>query len=238
VSNYRRFHVVSSAIVCLAFTGAGVAWADPADLYVPVAPRADDGATVRVGTAVGFIYGGPSNVLALGGTAAIGQRFGRLGIEAEYTILSLLGHETVVTDIGSEDTDVSIGHAQRLNAMARFDLIRFGPRVDKTRSLITFYVEGGAGVAYDHWSKSSFNEDQRLVPVDSKRAEGQAGFGLMIFPHRVAWLIGWRLAVSPHQPMQMVECRSTTICSQVPMMDSGGVVDDSMLFQSSLEFTF
>jgi hypothetical protein len=63
----------------------------------------------------------------------------------------------------------------------------------------------------------------------------------MIFPHRVAWLIGWRFALAPHQATIGTECQATNgaACSMVPMpSSSGSVVDDSMLFQSSLEFTF
>src|SRR2546422_9405519 len=87
--NFRRS---ACLIVCLGFTGGDVAWADPAadpaDAVVPTAPREANGATARVGTAVGFLYGTPSNVLALGVTGAIGQRFGPLGLEARDSYLS------------------------------------------------------------------------------------------------------------------------------------------------------
>jgi hypothetical protein len=59
----------------------------------------------------------------------------------------------------------------------------------------------------------------------------------MIFPHRVAWLLGWRLALAPHQPMSGVTCRGVT-CRAVTMPNDDSMVDRSMLFQSSLEFTF
>jgi hypothetical protein len=241
VRNFRRFHIARLVVVCLGFTGAGVAWADPSDdPLVPTAPKSTDGSTARVGTAVGFIYGAPSDVLALGGTAAIGQRFGRFGLEAEYTFLSFQSRGTYVTDLGPVDGNITVGSGQRAAVMARFDAVRFGPRVDKNRSLITLYIEGGAGVAWNHWSRPAYNESSRLVPTDTKRNEGQGGFGIMIFPHRVAWFLGWRFALSPHEAMSGSVCRSTdpTSCRPVPMMDSGGYVDRSMLFQSSLEFTF
>jgi hypothetical protein len=77
----------------------------------------------------------------------------------------------------------------------------------------------------------------RTVPDDTKRTEGQAGFGLMIFPHRVAWLLGWRFAVSPHEDMTGSVCRGVS-CRAVMMPPDNSLVDHSMLFQSSLEFTF
>ncbi len=241
--NFRRFQTGCLALVCLGFTGAGVAWADPAtsaDDVVPTAPRSANGSTARVGTAVGFIYGSPSDVLALGVTAAIGQRFGRLGLEAEYTWLSFQTHGTYETALGPVDGNIAVGSGQRAAVMARFDALRFGPRVAKDRSLVTIYVEGGAGVAWNHWTRPAYNEQGRLVPDDTKRNEAQGGFGLMIFPHRVAWLLGWRFALSPHEAMSGAVCRSSdaSSCQAVPMMDSGGYVDRSMLFQSSLEFTF
>jgi hypothetical protein len=46
--------------------------------------------------------------------------------------------------------------------------------------------------------------------------------------------------MSPHEAMTGSVCRGTggVSCSVVPMMDQGGYVDRSMLFQSSLAFTF
>jgi hypothetical protein len=240
VRNFRRFRFASLALVCLGFTGADVAWADPADDLVPTAPKSSNGSTARLGTSVGFIYGAPTDVLALGFTAAVGQRFGRLGIEAEYTFLAFQGHGITRSQFGPVDGDIGIGDGQRTAVMARFDVLRFGPKVDHNRALVTLYVEGGAGVAWNHWSRPDSNEAARIVPDDTKRTEGQAGFGLMIFPHRVAWLLGWRLALSPHEPMTGSECRGSdsTSCRAVPMTDSGTYIDRSMLFQSSLEFTF
>jgi hypothetical protein len=235
--------MASLVLVCLWFTGADVAWADDvtpepassADLIVPrVAPQSDYGSTARVGTAVGFVYGAPSDVLAVGFTAAAGQRFGRLGLEAEYTYLSFMAHQTIMSAYGFSDSDVGVGSGHRLALMARFDVIRLGPTVDNRRSLLTIYVEGGAGTAWNRWSKQ---QTDRVVPDDTKRTEGQAGFGLMIFPHRVAWLLGWRFAFTSHQPMTGSLCRGVS-CSTVQMNDDGSYVDRSMLFQSSLEFTF
>lgn len=238
ISSLQR---VRLAIVCLAFTGADVAWADdgtPAtDQIVPAPhPHADYGSTVRLGTAAGFIYGAPVDVTAIGVTAAVGQRFGRLGIDAEYTWLSFQSHELHQGPIGLEDGDVGVGSGKRLAVLARFDALRFGPVVDRRRSLLTIYVEGGAASSWNHWTRPT-STDSTIVPADTRRTEGQAGFGLMLFPHRVAWLIGWRFAVTPHEPMTAAVCRGTS-CKPYTMTDDGSYVDQSMLFESSLEFTF
>ena len=231
----RNFRWFALASLCLGFTG--VASADPADDVVPSAPKATNGSTARVGTAVGFLYGSPDQVLALGFQAAAGQRFGRLGLEAEYTYLGFREHGTYMSPIGLTEGSISVGNGQRLAALARLDVLQFGPLVDHNRALVTVYVEGGAGVAWNHWTHPASNESGRVVPDDTKRTEGQAGFGLMIFPHRVAWLLGWRFAVTPHEDMTGSVCRGAS-CRTVSMPDSSSLVDHSMLFQSSLEFTF
>jgi hypothetical protein len=237
--NFRLFPALSLALVCLAFTGAGVAWADspPLDLLVPQAAHSDTGSSVRLGTAIGYIYGGPTDVLAIGGTVAAGQRFGRLAFEAEYSYLSFQSHAVYMGPIGYEDGDIGVGHGHRVAVMARYDAVRFGPRIDRRRSLITLYVEGGVGSAWNSWTQPTRTDAGRLVPDDTKRTEGQGGFGLMIFPHRVAWLLGWRFAFAPHEPMTGSLCRGVS-CRSVTMNDDQSYVDRSMLFQSSLEFTF
>lgn len=248
----RRFRVHTLAFVCLAFTGSGVGWADVehhADLYVedPYAPHVTNGATARLGTAVGFIYNEPQDVVAIGATAAVGQRFNRFAIEAEYAYLGFQSRGQYVTPLGVTDGDVGVGHGHRLGVMARYDVMRFGSNVVGPNSMLAIYVEGGAGVAWNTWSKPDYNQGPRIVPDNTKRPEGQAGFGLMLdhrlqepigFPRRVGWFLGWRMAMSPHQPMVGSVCRSTSSCSSVQMDDSGGYVDQSMLFQSSIEFTF
>lgn len=253
----RRLPPSALALVCLGFTGSGVVWAEPAqpaqrpDFYVedPYAPHKTDGSTARLGTSVGFIYGQPQDVLALGATAAVGQRFGRFAIEAEYSYLSFQSRGQYVTALGPTDGDIGLGRGHRLGVIGRFDVIRLGPHVVGPNSMVAFYIEGGVGTAWNHWSRPADNEPSRFVLDDSKRVEGQAGFGIMLdhrlqepigFPHRIGWFIGWRAAMSPHEPMSGSVCRgsSSTTCRSVTMMDEGGYVDRSMLFGSSLEFTF
>lgn len=238
----RYTELAELAVLCACFTGVHVGWADPADDYVPTAPRADDGMTARIGTAVGAIYGTPASTLALGATVAVGQRFGRFALEGEYTYLDLMGYGSVVTSQGVTTGDISIGTGQRLAVLGRYDLVRFGPKADHHRSIVTLYIEGGAGEAWNRFTRANPSDPTGFIPNPSQRTEADGGFGLMIFPHRVAWLIGWRFALSPHEATMGNECRTTDggmACNLVAMpSSSGGVVDQSMLFQSSLEFTF
>lgn len=240
--NFRRFRTTLPFAVCLAFTGGGVAWGDKGtpDLYVedPYAPHHTVGNTARLGTAVGFLYNEPVDVTALGAEAAIGHRWGRFAFETEYTYLGFQVR-------GPDDT--RLGSGQRLAILGRFDVIRLGPRIIGENSLLSLYVEGGAGTSWNHWWKPAYDEASRLVPADTRRAEGQVGFGIAIdhrlqepigFPHRVGWFLGWRMSMSPHQPMSASICRGVS-CRPVTMMDDDErVVDRSMLFQSSMQFTF
>lgn len=238
--NFRRFLPLS---VCLVFTGGHVAWAERAtpDFYIedPYAPHRTVGSTARVGSAVGFLYHEAVDVTAVGVDTAIGYRFGRIAVEAEYTYLGFQAR-------GPDST--SLGRGQRLTALARLDVVRLGPRIVGENSMVALYVEGGGGTAWNHWYRPAYDEANRLVPQDTKRVEGQVGFGVYIdhrlqepvgFPHRVAWYLGWRMAMSPHQDMQVSLCRSGGVsCREVPMPTEDRVIDRSMLFQSSLQFTF
>src|SRR5688572_5688844 len=93
--NFRQFRALRATLLCLAFTGAPVAWADRAtpDFYVenPYAPHNTSGSTARIGTAVGFLYHEAVDVTAVGLDSAIGYRFGRLAVEAEYKYLTFQG---------------------------------------------------------------------------------------------------------------------------------------------------
>ncbi|HEY5943918.1 MAG TPA: hypothetical protein VIV40_00425 [Kofleriaceae bacterium] len=239
--NIRRFRTALLPVVCLAFTGGHVAWADKAtpDFYIedPYAPHNTSGSEARVGSAVGFLYHEPIDVTAVGGFAAIGYRFGRLTVEAEYTYLAFQVK-------GPDDT--ALGAGQRLAVLGRLDVLRLGSRIVGQNSLLSLYVEGGAGTAWNHWYKPSYDEQSRLVPGDTRRPEGQLGFGVALdhrlqepvgFPHRVGWFLGWRMSMSPHQQMVGSICRGVS-CRPVEMMDEDRLVDRSMLFQSSLAFTF
>lgn len=242
--DYRRFAPPLAALVWLGFTAPAAAWADSTrsprpDLYVedPLAPHNTTGNTVRAGTAVGFIYGERLDVLALGGTVAAGHRFGRLAIEAEY---GYLGFQV------KGPSSLALGNGQRLGVIARLDVLRVGSRVVGENTLFAVYVEGGAGVAWNRWYTPAYDEPSRVVPEDTKRVEGQAGFGLALdhrlqepigFPRRVGWFLGWRLALAPHEPEAAYVCRGASCSRQAPM-STDRVTDRSMLFQSSLAVTW
>jgi hypothetical protein len=243
--NVKSFRWVLLAVVCLGGTGRGVAWAEPAhddathDDWVddPFAPHVTRGTTARVGSAVGFIYGEVVDVSAIGLTTAIGQRFGRLAVEAELDYLSLNP---------KGPSSARVGDAERLGVVARFDVIRIGSEWVGANSLLSFYVEGGAAVAWNHWYRPEAGAAMRVVPEDSKRVEGQLGFGVALdhrlqqpigFPHRIGWFLGWRLALAPHAAEAATVCRGAICRAQTAMTDDR-FVDRSMLFQSSLSATW
>lgn len=207
----------------------------------PYADHVTNGSTVRLGSAVGFIYGERRDVLAIGGTAAAGQRFGRLTLEAELAVMNL---QT------ADSNNFTLGNAERLGVIGRFDVIRLGPHIVGPNSMLAIYVEGGAARAWNHWygpDTSSANVTRNLlVPEDSARVEGQIGFGMMLehrlqepisFPRRIGWFLGWRMAYAPHSSEAASICRGT-VCSAAPPMPEDSYVDKSMLFQSSLSVTW
>lgn len=252
--NLRQLRFAMIACVCLPFTGSHVGWAGPArsELYVedPYAPHKTDGTIARIGTAVGYMFfpsstmatssgvAASGDVLALGLVMAVGQRWGRFAVESEY---SYLGFRAL------DSNDLRIGNGHRLGVLARFDVLQIGPRIVGQNSLLSLYVEGGAATAWNYWSRPQYNEASRIVPDDTKRVEAQVGVGVMLdhrlqepigFPRRVGWFLGWRVSMSPHQPVTGAVCKGVS-CRPVTMEeDPGKLVDRSMLFQSSLEFTF
>ncbi len=245
MSEFRRIARWGLAGLCLLFTGSAVAWADPPrpEGYVedPMAPHNTTGTAARLGTAVGFVYGERQDVLALGLTAAAGHRWGRVTLEAEYSYLSFQV---------KGPSSLRLGDGDRVGVIGRFDVIRLGPKIVGGNSLLSIYVEGGAAVAWNHWYRPDYDEAMRLVPQDSKRVEGQAGFGIQIdhrlqepigFPRRIGWFLGWRLSMAPHATEAASICRSSgteVACRPAPAMPNDHYTDRSMLFQSSLQFTW
>jgi hypothetical protein len=236
----RNFRWVLLVIVCLGVTGPRVTWAGPAHgdwVEDPYAPHVTRGTTVRLGTAVGFIYGELVDVTALGATTAVGQRFGRLTLESELDLLTLQA---------KGGSSLRLGDAERLGVVARFDVLRIGPRWVGGNSLLSFYVEGGAAVAWNHWYRPAADEAMRVVPEDTKRVEGQVGFGVALdhrlqepigFPHRIGWFLGWRFAMAPHAADVALVCRGQA-CRVAQAMPEDRFTDRSMLFQSSLAVTW
>jgi hypothetical protein len=203
----------------------------------PLAPHQTSGSTVRLGTAVGFLYGERVDALALGMTAAVGHRWGRLAIEAEYGFFEL-------SERGP--SSVRLGDAQRLGVLARLEPVRLGSSVVGGNSMLALYLEGGAAVAWNDWWRPAAGDPSRVVPDDTKRIEGQGGFGVMLdhrlqepigFPRRIGWFLGWRVAVAPHASDPASVCRGET-CRVAPRMPEARYVDRSMVFQSSLAVTW
>jgi hypothetical protein len=133
-----------------------------------------------------------------------------------------------------------------LGVVARFDVIRIGPHWVGPNSLLSIYVEGGAAQAWNSWYTPDGAAMNRVVPEDSRRVEGQVGFGIMLdhrlqepisFPHRIGWFLGWRLGLAPHATEAASVCRGVD-CRPAPMMPEDSFTDRSMLFQSSLAFTW
>jgi hypothetical protein len=202
-----------------------------------MAPHDTSGTAARVGTAVGFIYGERQDVLALGLTAAAGHRWGRFTLEAEYSYLTFQV---------KGPSGLNLGDGDRLGVLGRFDVVRLGPKLVGANSLLAIYVESGAAVAWNHWYEPAADERMRLVPEDSKRVEGQFGLGIQLdhrlqepigFPRRVGWFLGWRMALAPHAPEAASICRGIS-CRAAPPMPHDRYIDRSMLFQSSLQFTW
>ena len=236
----RRSWLTGVGIVCLAFTGSGAGRADPAPAdYVedPMAPHVTRGSTARVGTTVGFLYGERLDVTAVGITTAIGQRWGRFALDAEYSFLQFQARGP---------SSLSLGDGQRLGVIGRFDVLRLDSHKVGANSMLAVYVEGGAAVAWNDWYMPAYDEASRIVPIDTKRVEGQVGFGIELdhrlqepigFPRRIGWFLGWRLAMAPHATEDAEICRGTQ-CKAAPAMAHERYTDRSMLFQSSLSFTW
>jgi hypothetical protein len=248
----RSFRPVVLGVVCLGITGPGVGWAEPAHVgpHVPLhadwvedpyEPHDTRGTTVRLGSSVGFLHGEPLDVQAIGATTAVGQRFGRFTIEAEFDWLAL-------RENGQRSL---IGDAERLGVLGRFDVVRLGPRWVGRNSMLALYVEAGAAVAWNHWYQPALNQPMHAVPDDTKRVEGQLGFGLLLdhrleqptgFPHRVGWFLGWRLAMLPTSIEPAPVCRSTTTACRasqpMPATPEERPTERSLLFQSSLAMTW
>ncbi len=226
------------AIVCLGFTGTGVAWADPAHSYdwveSPYAPHKTVGPVARVGTVVGLVQNERIGVTALGLSAGIGHRFGRFAVTSEYTYLQF-------QERGPSDTRLGDGH--RLAAIGRFDVVRLGSNIVGGNSMFAVFIEGGAGVAWNRWAEPTDREAPRDVPPDSKRVELQGGVGIEIdhrlqepigFPKRIGWSLGWRFAGAPHDEPPVAVCRTTGVsCAATPMTPQERYIDRSMLFQST-----
>ncbi|HEX4421800.1 MAG TPA: hypothetical protein VH165_28005 [Kofleriaceae bacterium] len=217
-------------------TASPVANVAPSDwIEDPYAPHVTNGTTVRLGTAVGYLYNEPVNALAVGATMAVGQRFNRLTIESELAYLTIQS---------LDGTGTRLGTAERLGVLARFDVLRLGSSYVGGNSMFAVYVEGGGAVAWNQWDAPGRNAAPRDVPANTKRVEGQVGFGFVLdhrlqepisFPRRVSWSLGWRIAGAPDGGDPTTVCRGETChFAQTQPMSGDRLIERSMLFQSNL----
>lgn len=245
-----RFDRVGAGITCallLAFTGStdAVAEEPPSSSVAtqgwiddPYQPHDTTGASLRAGSAVGHLVHDGKAYTALGGALAVGPRIGRFTFEADflYVDLSAPGPSTL-----------HCGRAERLGAMARFDVLRFGPRMIGANSLLAIYAEAGAARQWHQWSRPGERDPQREVPIDSSLSTGVVGFGLNLdhrleqprgFPNRIGWQLGWQLTSSrTRAPDPMVICRGPS-CVAAPSRPRESGRDTALLVTSTIAVTW
>ena len=238
----KRTLVVPLAYLLLSFTGAGLAWAD--EPHVPYRPQ-DTG--VRGGSIVGYSAFNGDDFLTLGAAIAVGRRFGRITIEAEYDYLTLQsgGNQSVV-----------LGRAHRIGLNGRLDVIRVGQRWVGKNTRLVLWGELGVGRQRTDWAPGAIDPttsgvdreafDRRIGALDAApaRPDVAVGFGWLFdhvfaeprgFPARVGWHFGWRIT------------GAEPIAALVPLLACGGPTcaphdspgsDLSLLVSSSLLFTW
>ena len=210
----------------------------------PYGPHNTTGTVAQLGTAVGYVYKNPLDVLAVGGTVAVGRKVGRLTLEGEYGHFDFLSH-------GSDA--ITLGNANRYGGVLRVDLLRLGSKFVGPNSMLAIYGEARMGWQSNHWNHLSASDTPRDVPSDSSRAEGSVGFGLLLdhrveqprgFPNRIGWLIGWQLVGAPHDPVTMNECKGGPVgCAELVQQPINSTLphtqyETALLFTSSFQFTW
>jgi hypothetical protein len=246
----RTFRAALGVGVCLIFTGGAAARADssrsnpahsPAhgDAFLQVAPHQTWGPTVRVGTVVGTVDAAAVSATGLGLSLAAGHRFGRLTLEAELGVMNLQEQGP---------SSLALGRAEHLGLIVRYDVVRTTSKLAGPNTLLALFVEGGAAQSWAQWYEPASDELQRIVPRDTRRLEGQAGFGLYVDHRfsrpgsradqgawRLAWHLGWRFAApSPEEPGYA--CRGA--CRLAPQKMPTENLEGSVLFQSSLALSW
>jgi hypothetical protein len=135
----------------------------------------------------------------------------------------------------------SIGDAQRLGALARFDVLRSA--TDDRFALAAAYVEGGAAIAWNSWYPPASGHPPRLVPADTRRFEGQAGLGVRCemdlrpgIPLRVGLSLGVRFSASRDSGATL-ECRDAA-CRPNNMSTGESSLGRSALFHAGVSITW
>ncbi len=236
--------VVIGAALCLIFTAEAPARADSArgplikeGLVDTAQPHVTWGPVLRVGTVVGSVEAAGTSATGVGVSVAAGHRFGRLAVESELTLMNL-------EEPGP--SALSLGAAERLGVIVRYDVVRFTADSIGPNTLLGMSVEAGAAQSWAQWYEPGDRELPRNVPADTRRVEGQAGMGVFVDHRisdrevalsRVAWYLGWRFAAPSLAEEPGYACRGACRMASEPMPTSAKV-ESSILFQSSLAFTW
>jgi hypothetical protein len=245
----RMLRAAVACSLCLIFTGELEARADSSrpDASDPAAPMppivikvapvsATWGPTLRIGTVVGSVSAAATSATGLGLTVAAGHRFGRVAAESELTVMNL-------QEQGA--SSLELGRAQRLGVIVRYDVVRTRSQLAGPNTLLAMFVEAGASQSWTQWFDPGPRDLPRIVPRDTRRVEGQAGFGVSVdhrftqagsYPNRVAWHLGWRFA-APRPSEPGYACRGPCRLAMEPVMSTENL-EGSVLFQSSLAFTW
>lgn len=241
----RSLRVVVPVALCLIFTARPMARADSArplagaELGVVDAakPHQTWGPSLRIGTVVGGVEASAASATGIGIAVAAGHRFGRLAVESELTLMTL-------EEPGP--SSAALGRAERLGVIVRYDVVRFTARSIGPNTLLGVFVEGGAAQSWAQWYQPGDREVPRAVPADTRRVEGQVGFGVSVDHRlqgaggslsRVAWHLGWRFAAPSLHEEPGYACRGECRLASAPMQTSEKL-EGSVLFQSSLAFTW
>jgi len=241
-----RTAISALTVLCLGFTGTATAWADEShDLWIedPYQGHDTTGAEVRVGSVVGVLALDGREYTALGAMVAVGHRWDRLALDAEYGYLD-------VTERGPSNFHYGVAH--EIGVDVRYDVLRLGSRVVGPNSMVGIYVEGRiARQLRDPDSIPGTSRDSsrtRMPGGTSNQLVG--GFGFEFdhrleqprgFPNRVGWQLGWRVVGAPRPaPDTYVSCRGSECTSErstsSPM--EMGVDDTSLEVSSSFDFTW
>jgi hypothetical protein len=238
MKNWLIWRAAAWCALCLAFTRDGSARADSSHATSEEAPRPNNtwGPSLRLGSLVGVVQSREKAATGLGLVAAGGHRFGRLAIESELGWLRLEERGPSSLELGS---------STRLGVMFRYDVVRASPMEIGPGTIVALFLEGGASQTWTHWRAAAANELPRFVPEDTRRVEGQGGLGISVdhqvttphaYPYRVAWQLGWRFSAAP--PVEEAyACRGSCRVA-APTMSRTSSVEGSVLFESSLQFTW
>jgi hypothetical protein len=254
----RQRRRVGRIVVLLAFTGSGVAAAQPPQetpanapppeppqvehknwVDDPYGPHVTEGTFLRFGTGVGAITVDQRSYTALGVVIAIGRRVGIFSFDAELDYLGL-------QDPGP--SSLVYGHAHNLALVGRMDVLRLGSDIVGANSMVAFYMEGAVQRMMYRYDAPADGDAARAVPADSGRTQAAVGFGALLdhrleqplgFPNRIGWQLGWRLATSPrdeHDPM--IACRGCLDFEMTPPKMTSRIYDTELLVTSTLDFTW